>query len=225
VVVTNPNPIGVPGVIDIEYMVSLNGVPVGEGVKEGVGLSTGQDEIELVIPIDNQQIPAWWVTHVNNGEQSTLALEATVKGPFGVSFDLPKQTRSFETVIIQPLETDEGRDISLLGKPVFTLGERTAEWGEATAETTPLAVSTDVKNNHGCEVIPDSVGYVVTMNGITVGEGEDRSVFTAAFGATDTFVINADLDTQAFDDWWVSDRTPTERPHSTSRPTSSSMAM
>ncbi|MFB6362337.1 MAG: LEA type 2 family protein [Halobacteriales archaeon] len=204
VVVSNPNPIGIPGVLDIEYKASLNGVAVGEGVAENIGLSTGQDEIELVIPVDNQKIPAWWVTHVNNGEQSTLGIEATVKGPFGVSFDLPRQERSFQTAILAPLESEGGRELSLLGQPLLTLGERTAEWGEANEDTTPIAVSTEVTNNHEADISFDGVGYVVTMNGITMGEGEDMTEFTVAPGETDTLVINTDLETQAFDDWWVS---------------------
>jgi LEA14-like dessication related protein len=204
VVVSNPNPVGVPGIIDIEYVASLNGVAVGEGVKEGVGLSTGQDEVELVVPIDNQKIPAWWVTHVNNGEQSTLAIDATVNGPFGVSFDLPTQERSLDTAILEPLETEGGREVSLLGRPLLTLGERTAEWGDANEDTTPIAVSTEVTNDHDAEIAFDGVGYVVTMNGITMGEGEDMTEFSVAPGESDTLVINTDLETQAFDDWWVS---------------------
>lgn len=204
VVVDNPNAVGVPGVIDIEYTASLNSVAIAEGVKEGVGLPTGQSEIELVIPIENRKITEWWVTHVNQEEESTLAIEASVNGPAGVSFALPTQQQAFETDILGGLGSEGGDELTLLGEPFLTLGERTAEWGEATAESTPLTVSAEVTNEHDEPLRFDGVGYVIEMNGITMGEGEDMSGLTVEPGETGTLEIDAALDTGRIDDWWVS---------------------
>lgn len=204
VVVENPNPVGVPGVIDIEYTASLNGIAIAEGVKEGIGLSTGQSEIELVIPIDNQQLPPWWVTHINAGEQSTLSIDATVSGPMGVAFDLPTQQQAFELALLDAMRSEGGTEVSMFGQPILHLGETTAEWGEATADETPLTVTTAVTNEHSEPIELTDVSYVIEMNGLVMGEGEGLPGLTLEPGETETLELNALIDTQRIDEWWVS---------------------
>jgi LEA14-like dessication related protein len=204
IVVDNPNAIGIPGVIDIEYTASLNGIAIADGVKEDVGLSTGRSEIELVIPIDNQQLPPWWVTHINGGEESTLSIEATVSGPMGVSFDLPPQQQAFEMALLDAMRSEGGKEVTMFGQPVLSLGETTAEWGEATPEETPLVVTTQVTNEHSEPVELTDVSYVIEMNGLVMGQGEGLPGLTLEPGETDSLELNAVIDTTLIDEWWVS---------------------
>lgn len=204
ITVNNPNAIGVPGLVDIVYTASLNDVVIAEGEEAGVGLSPGRNRIELAIPVRNDQIPPWWVTHINRGESSTLAIEAAVRGPLGLSVPLPAQEQPVETDILGSFSSDESTEVALFGQPVLVLGERTAEWGEASAEATPVTFRAQVSNRHDHPVTFDGVGYVITMNDVTMGEGEEHDEFTVAPGETETLKIRAALETEAIDDWWIS---------------------
>src|SRR6056297_3475024 len=47
VVVDNPNPVGVPGVVNIAYTAKLNDVTLATGERRGVGFGTGETTIDL----------------------------------------------------------------------------------------------------------------------------------------------------------------------------------
>src|SRR6056297_2357207 len=72
VVVNNPNPIGLPGIVDVSYTATLNDVTLATGQRSGVGFGTGTNTIDLTAEMRNERIANWWVTHVNGGEESTL---------------------------------------------------------------------------------------------------------------------------------------------------------
>jgi LEA14-like dessication related protein len=69
VTMNNPNVVGVPGVVDLQYAIAMNDVTVAEGTKRGVGFGTGSSTVSLSTHSDNGKIPAWWASHVNNGEE------------------------------------------------------------------------------------------------------------------------------------------------------------
>lgn len=204
IVVHNPNAVGIPGVATVGYEARLNDVTIASGAKSGVGLSPGRNELELAIPVENGQIPAWWVTHVEGGEQSTLTIEPTIRAPLGLSYPLPAQQQPFETDILGSFASDASTEVALFGEPFLVLGEQSATWGEPTDESTPVTFTAEVTNEHDRPLTFDGVGYVVTMNGITMGEGETRESFTVPPGETKTLEIRAALDTAKFDEWWVS---------------------
>ncbi|MFB6353535.1 MAG: LEA type 2 family protein [Halobacteriales archaeon] len=204
VVIENPNPFGIPGVIDIGYEASLNDVTIAEGRKRGVGLSPGRNELELAIPVENEKISDWWVTHVNNGERSTLTIQPTVEGPLGLSYALPAQQQTVETDVLGALAGQGRTEVVLAGEPLLTVSDWTAAWGDANGTVTPVTLTAQVTNAHDRPVTLDGVGYRVEMNDVTLGEGVDRSGFSVDPGETETLEIRAALRTERFDRWWVS---------------------
>ncbi|MCU4719294.1 LEA type 2 family protein [Halapricum hydrolyticum] len=199
--VDNPNPIGTPGVVSIEYTASLNDVVLAEGKKSGIGLSPGENTIEFAATMDNDRIADWWVTHVNGDERSTLTIEPTVSGP-GVSQSLPEQTSAVETDLLSSFESSEEDTVTVDGEPLLVLGDRDASWGEATDETTPLTLTAELENAHEQPVTLSGVEYVVTMNNVTLGEGQTTEGVDLAPGDSDTLTVDAALETDAFADWW-----------------------
>jgi len=199
--VDNPNPIGVPGLISVEYTASLNDVVLAEGKESGIGLSPGENTIAFSTAMDNDRIADWWVTHVNGDERSTLTIEPSVSGP-GVSKSLPEQTSTVETDLLSSFANGTEKTVTLDGEPLLTIGDRDAQWGEATAETTPLTLTTDLSNDHDRPISLTGVEYAVTMNNVTLGAGQTSDGINIAPGDSGTLTVDAALETAAFAEWW-----------------------
>lgn len=199
--VDNPNPIGIPGLLSVEYAASLNDVVLVEGKESGVGLTTGENTIAFTTAMDNDRIADWWVTHVNGDERSTLTIEPSVSGP-GVSKSLPDQTSIVETDLLSSFENETEETVSVDGEPLLTIGDRDAAWGEATAETTPLTLTAELSNDHDRSVSFSGAEYVVTMNNVTLGAGQTSDGIDLSPGESGTLTVDAALETAAFADWW-----------------------
>jgi LEA14-like dessication related protein len=200
-VVRNPNPVGIPGVMSVEFTARMNDVVLTEGRRGGIGLSTGKNTINLSSEIPNDRIATWWVTHVNGGESSTLTIDPVVRGPLFYR-NLPNRTSEFSTDLLAPLQTTDERTLGFGDRPFLVVENQTATWGEATNETTPLRVSARIRNAHDYDVTLAGVAYEVTMNGVTLGNGSTSDGFRVAPGETGTLTVDAALDTQQFATWW-----------------------
>jgi LEA14-like dessication related protein len=156
VTVDNPNPVGVPGVVDVSYTARLNTVTLARGERSGVGFGPGRNTITLTAAMQNAKIADWWVTHVNGDERSELTVDATVNAP-GLSREIPAKSSTVETDILGGFTTEGARQVAFQGDPLLTLRNQRASWGEANAETTPLSFSADVENVHDYDVRLDGV--------------------------------------------------------------------
>ena len=199
--IKNPNPVGIPGLITIEYTASLNDVVLAEGKKAGVGPSPGESTVAFSTAMDNDRIADWWVTHVNNDERSTLTIEPSVSGP-GASESLPEQTSTVETDLLSSLSNGTDGTVALDSEPLLTIGDWDAAWGTATAETTPLTLTTDLSSDHNRSISLTGVEYVVTMNDVTLGAGQTSDSITLTPNESETLAVDTDLDTAAFAEWW-----------------------
>lgn len=61
--IDNPNPFGFGGSADVAYDIALQGVKLAEGEGAGLNVESGQS---------SENLPPWWNSHLNNGEQSRL---------------------------------------------------------------------------------------------------------------------------------------------------------
>jgi len=201
VVVDNPNPIPVPGIIDVSYTASLNDVTLTQNTRSGIGLSPGTNTLRLSSAIPNDRIADWWVTHVNNGEQSTLRIDPSVSGP-GFSQSLAGRTTAIETDLLSSFGGQGPETVTVDGEPFVVLSDQQASWGEATAETTPLSFTTTLENVHDYPVTLDGVEYVVSMNDVTLGSGQTTDGVEIEPGESGRLSVDASLNTSAFADWW-----------------------
>ncbi|QCC51613.1 LEA type 2 family protein [Halapricum salinum] len=201
VVVDNPNPIPVPGIIDVSYTASLNDVTLTQNTRSGIGLSPGTNTLRLSSAIPNDRIADWWVTHVNNGESSTLSIDPKVSGP-GFSQSLAGRTTQIETDLLSSFGGQGAETVRVDGEPFVVLSDQQASWGEATAETTPLTFTTTVENVHDYPVTLDGVEYVVSMNDVTLGSGQTTDGVEIEPGESGALTVDASLNTSAFADWW-----------------------
>ncbi|ELZ22306.1 membrane protein NosY precursor [Halosimplex carlsbadense 2-9-1] len=200
--VTNPNPVGVPGVVDVAYEARLNDVVLARGERSGVGFPAGTSQLRLSTEMANDRIADWWVAHVTDGETSELRVAATVSGP-GFSRRIPAQRSTVETDLLGGFATDGDRTVRFRGDPFLVVGNQTAAWGDANASVTPLSVTSTVENVHDYPVALDGVDYAVEMNGVTLAEGRQRSGVDVAPGETGTLDVRMGLDSARMADWWA----------------------
>ncbi|WP_327053197.1 LEA type 2 family protein [Halomicrococcus gelatinilyticus] len=203
VVVDNPNSFRVPGVVDMGYEIGMNDVVVGEGTKSGVGLGTGRSTVSLSPTIDNDKIPAWWATHVNNGEQTTLSVTPSVGVPF-YSTSLPAQEQSFSTDLLSAFDSSEPRSLTVDGRTILTATKTEASWGEATEEKTPIAFDATVENPGSGTVEFSKLGYSITMNDVEVANGTTDGTVTIGPESTETIEIDSAMDNGKLPAWWAS---------------------
>jgi LEA14-like dessication related protein len=210
-VVHNPNPIGVQlGDTEIEYAVRMNDVPMAEGGGTGLDVATGNSTQEFTTGMQNEQIPPWWVSHVNNGERTVVSIDATVQtSVLGErQFDVT-QEREVETDLIGQFNSNETRPIEAenppptASNPLLYVNRTTAAWGNATAEETPIDLSFQVYNPQLEPYAVSEIGYEITMNGVEVGAGRSADPYVVEGGTTETLETRTLLSTQRLDDWWV----------------------
>ncbi|WP_135824691.1 LEA type 2 family protein [Halorussus ruber] len=203
VVMDNPNKVGVPGAASVTYDVTMNDVTMAEGSSGGLSLSPGRNEIALKTGIDNEKIPAWWASHINNGEETTLSVEPSAKVAF-VSKGLPSFDRTFETDMLSSFDSQSGQSVQVGNRTLLTVEETEASWGHATEDETPLRFAGTVHNPNSAPITFSKIGYEVSMNDVTVAEGTTEGGVEISANSTDTIRINSTLDNGKLDEWWVS---------------------
>ena len=210
--VNNPNPVGVQlGGVRINYTVSMNGVSMAQGDRQGVGIGTGNSTLQFATEMRNDRIPPWWVSHVENGETTTVGIDATVTsetlGGRSVSFS---QERTIETDLLGQFNSSETRPVEanqpLVSDPVLYVNETRGMWDQAnlTRAETPLNLAFDVYNPKPYPYTITEVGYTIRMNDVTVGEGQTERGYVLAPGEETTLEANTAIRNENLDRWWVS---------------------
>lgn len=208
ITVTNPNPIGIGlGTVTIDYTAKMNDIQMASGVKNGVEIGTGSSSIELHTYLDNTKIPEWWVTHIRNGETTSLTVETHIATGVGLSTTRTPVRRTIETDILGTFNTTEHRDINAnqppIEDPVAVVRRQTATWGPVSNETTALNVSFVVYNPKSYPLTVTQLSYDITFNDIAMGAGQTDDEYTIPPGETETVEATLVMDTERFDEWWV----------------------
>ena len=207
--VQNPNPIGANlGGLTVDYAVDMNGIRMAEGTKAGVDVARGNSTLPFTTYMANDRIPEWWVSHVSNGEQTTLTVDASVhSSTVGQSFGAPKVERSIETDMLSQFNSTETRPVNasqpLVSDPVLYVNETSAQWGAVNESATPLNLDFRVYNPKSYPVGVSEVGYEITMNDVAVGEGTTEQGYTVGPESTETVETTTLIDNAKLDEWWV----------------------
>ena len=210
-VVDNPNPIGVQlGDTEINYTVRMNEVPMATGGGVGLDIETGNSTQEFTTRMDNEQIPPWWRSHVNNGERTVVSINATVRtSVLGErEFDVTQQ-REIETDVIGQFNSNETRPVEAenppptASNPLLYVNRTAADWGRATERETPIDMQFEVYNPQVEPYVITEVGYEITMNEVQVGEGRSEDTYVIPSGGTETLETRTLMQNQRLDEWWV----------------------
>ena len=206
--VRNPNPVGATlGGLTVDYAIDMNGIRMATGTKGGLSIPQGRSSVPMTTRLANERIPTWWVSHVRNGERTTLAVNADVhSSTLGASFGAPQVTREIETDIISAFNSTEDRPVgsSPTGGPLLVIRETSAQWGEVSAAETNIDMRFVVYNPNAYAIPVSELSYRATMNGVEMGNGttEDQGVIPP--GETRTIQATTTLNNDNIDEWWVS---------------------
>ena len=210
--VANPNPVGVSlGGATVDYTVSMNDVAMASGTNEGLAIGRGNSTLEFTTAMRNDRIPAWWATHVRNGERTQVTIDATVSDSSlgGRSVSL-SQNRTVETDIVGQFNATETRPVDasspLVDDPALYVNATRGSWDRAnvTDSATPLDVEFDVYNPKTYPYTVTRVGYTARMNDVTVGNGTTESGYVIAPGERQTVGVETTIHNANLDKWWVS---------------------
>jgi LEA14-like dessication related protein len=206
--VRNPNPVGATlGGLTVAYAIDMNGIRMATGTKGGLSIPQGKSTVPMTTRLANERIPTWWVSHVRNGERTTLAVNADVhSSTLGTAFGAPKVTRDIETDIISAFNATEDRPVgsSPTGGPLLVLRETSAQWGEVSAAETNIDMRFVVYNPNAYPIPVSELGYRATMNGIEMGNGTTEGQGVIPPGETRTIEATTTLNNDNIDEWWVS---------------------
>jgi LEA14-like dessication related protein len=209
--VNNPNPVGISlGGVSAEYNVSMNDIQMARGTKDGLSIESGSSTVSLRTSLQNERIPDWWVTHVENGEETNLNVNGTVESSLlGQSFDISPDERSISTDIDSALDSSETRPINvdrpLVDNPVLYLNETSGSWGGVNDSTTEINMEFVVYNPSDVEPIPvTELGYSMTMNDVAIGSGQSEDLNQVPPGETATIQTTTVMQNEKLDEWWVS---------------------
>lgn len=205
----NPNPVGVRlGGTTVNYTVAMNDVALARGGTSGVALPAGNSTTSLSTTMDNERVPAWWVSHVRADETTTVSVDARARfSSVGRSVPVSRE-RTVETDVIGQFRSTEDRpvrsDSPLAPDPVLVVRETDAAWGEVTAERTPIDTRFVVYNPNSSPYVLTEIGYEMTMNDVEVGSGSTERAHVIEPGAEETVDTTTAIRNDRLDEWWVS---------------------
>lgn len=209
VIINNPNPFGVQlGGLAIDYAVEMNGIRMATGGREGVEIEgQGNSTISLTTLMDNEKLPPWWASHVRNGENTSLVIDASIRSELlDRSFE-PHINKSINTSIVSAFNTDDDRPINAdkpaLSDPILWLNSTSGSWGTVTNETTDIDMAFDLYNPNLAPIAISNLGYEIRMNNVTMGEGETEQSVAIPPGGTETVYAKTVLQNTNLDEWWV----------------------
>lgn len=207
-VVSNPNPVGI-GLdgVSVNYTVSMNDIEMAQGGREGVRVGTGNSTLGLETQLRNDGIPPWWVSHIRNGERTTLDIDANVTSDrLGRSVDFSR-SREIQTDILSAFNSDETRPVNadspLTNDPVLYVNETRGEWGTVSESETPIEMAFTVYNPNIEPYVVTEIGYDITMNGVEMGSGQTEEGYSIPSYSTETIELTTALQNRHLDDWWV----------------------
>jgi len=213
-VVNNPNPVGVQ--LDdtrVNYTIAMNNVSIANGTKRGLQVDPGNTTLEFSTQMRNEKIPAWWVTHVRNGERTEVQIDAQARtGLLGGRVFPFEETKEVETDIIGQFNSNETRPVNAerppptADNPVLYVNSTRASWGRATETETPIDMRFEIYNPNLQPYTVTEIGYEISMNGIQVGEGQTREspAIIIPSQSTETLDTWTVIDNPTLDEWWVS---------------------
>ncbi len=231
--VDNPNPVGLGyGVSGVNYTVDLNDVGVARGGIDEVDLPSGQSQLDLETTILAERIPPWWVSHLQNGERSDLAIDATIDASLGPLSTSPSITHTdvIETDLIATLDDGLGglegeHQAASIGvdpvsiEPSVRITDTNASWGAVSDATTELRLTFDVTNPNAYPIPTPAFAGSLAFNDVAMGEWEaddveltnaDRGA-TISPGETRELTFAVTIDNERIGDWFPTHVDRTER--------------
>ncbi len=203
--VYNPNPFPIP-LKDVVMDLYMNGIKMGEGhaIKAGIPANS-ESTIVIAIYLDNNKIPKWWVSHIKNGEKTTIDIKGYLVFDLKVfEFKFPISfSNSIKTDILSSISLNKPETISIDGLANIVIKSVESHWGNVNDKWTEIVTIADVYNPNAFPIPVISFDYTIKMNGILVGKGSEdlNTIIPPKSDAKLTLITKIMND--KLKDWWV----------------------
>jgi LEA14-like dessication related protein len=230
--VHNPNPLGLNiSTLDADYLLKMNGVKLAEGSKKGVSVpKNGNKTLEFISRFETENIPEWWVSHLENSEKSRLRIPIKASmtlGPLPLSGGYSYKdsiSTDIESTLSESISKLEGDYSRTLGPDAgleandfkITVVDASSRFGDVSRETTELVIPLKIKNRNSYAVPTPKMEGSLEMNGIKVAEFDANNVETASDtsippGESREITVKAGMSNQNIDEWFASHARKTEK--------------
>ncbi len=160
--------------------------------------------IRLVGRLNNSRIPEWFISHLENGEQTNVRLSGTVLLDLKImeavySFE---RTLNITTDMLAGMSTNQSK-IFMMGPAELMLKSLTSSWGRISSNEVEINHKVVVYNPNRYPIPITKIEYEVYMNNIRMGGG--TSYNPAILGAKSNTIIlfTTMLNTTLLDEWWI----------------------
>jgi LEA14-like dessication related protein len=187
----------------------MNGIRMAAGSERDLSLPRGRTTIPVGLALDNERIPAWWVSHVRRGERTTVRTAARVNASvLGRTVTAARTDETtFETDIAGRFDTSESRPVDaglpVVPDPLFVVERTNATWGRVSSEETPLNATFVLANPRDFPLPIVAFEYAVSMNGVRVGNGATEGGVVPP-GGRRAIAARTVIENDRLDEWWVS---------------------
>ena len=222
--INNPNSIGLSiGFIDVRYAAEVNNITLAEGEIDKVSLNSGNNTQEFETELKQGKIPEWWISHVENGENSTVSVPVNIGTPVN-SLEIQVFSKEVSTDITSRIEnslesiegtyTGPGIETTRSGftvelRPEVEVRDFKASWGDISEDRSEILMDMEVHNPNQYPVPTPSFGGKADLNNITVANWTANSEPLTelseegmiAPGETEELRFRVGLKNQEMDDW------------------------
>ncbi len=203
--VTNPYPVSIP-LSDVEVDIFMNGVLMGHGNAIGdTTISPPSDTLTLSIKLINDRLVDWWVSHIENGEETVMKIKTNlVFSVLGYKLRIPiENSNTFQTSFLSSV-SPEGASLNIGGVKAIEVRDATLKWGDVDRSRTQIIVNAVVKNNLPVPIPVKFLEYEISMNGIKMGEGKAVSDTVIKPMKSEAVELVMEIDNSKIPQWWVS---------------------
>ena len=210
--------------VELQYRVLMNGVILVEGKRNRIQIEKGNQTKKINSTLVQDRIPYWWASHVRNNETSQMQVPLTVKagvGPATVPFHAVVYQDEIETDLIGVINNGVGQAEGSYSYgefagystgPEIEIVDGSAEWGQASTETTNLQLDLQVRNPNSYPLPVPGTSGSVRMNDVDVLEwsNEEARLIQSpddnviAPGETEELTFQVEMDNSEIDDWLTS---------------------
>lgn len=205
ILIYNPNPVSLP-LKDVQTEIYMNNIKMGSGSALNAEIKENSEStLILSTKFENGKIPEWWVSHIKNGEKSTMSVKGYLVFDLKITeFKYPIElSNPIETEILSGLDSGTPHKVGV-GPITLTVKSVKSHWGEVNEDYTEIITLATIYNDNLVPIPVTKFESSVKMNEIKLAETSSNveTIIQPKSDQTLTFVTR--LDNRMLDEWWVS---------------------
>lgn len=221
--VHNPNPVRLNlSTLEASYRLEMNSITLASGTRSGLFIPRNENRtLEFTTDLRTGNVPAWWVSHLENSETSRLEVPVTASvkiGPVPLSYGGYSYTDTISTDIesklsesISRIEGSYSRQLGALEATEFEveITDASARFGDVDGEVTELVIPLTVRNPNSYPMPTPQFSGELEMNDVRLAAFDANNVRTASDasippGESREVTVLAQMSNEKLDDWFVS---------------------